>query len=159
AGLAITPAPLAVIPVAIVSGRVASRHGHRVLIGPGGVIFSLAGLLLVLLAGSEPTYASVWLPASILVGLGVGLCLPVLSSAAVHGLPPTRFAIGSAVNQALRQLGGVLGVALAVALLGRDFRSAPLSSFNHVRALFIAGGLLTSVASLGVRTKFGTHAR
>lgn len=153
AGLAILPAPLTVIPVAVVSGRVASRYGHRILVVPGGVLFALAGVALLLRAGSIPSYVSVWLPSSLLVGLGVGLCLPVLSSAAVHGLPPSRFAVGSAVNQSVRALGAVLGVALAIALLGRDPRTAGLATFQHVFALFVLCGLLTSAASIGIRTE------
>src|SRR5215469_14401031 len=74
AGLAILPAPLMVIPVAVLSGRVANRYGHRVLVIPGGIVFALAGISLLLRAGTTPTYVSVWLPSSVLVGLGVGLC-------------------------------------------------------------------------------------
>lgn len=153
AGLAILPAPLIVIPVAVLSGRVASRYGHRILVAPGGALFALAGIGLLLRAGPIPSYVSVWLPSSLLVGLGVGLCLPVLSSAAVHGLPPSRFAVGSAVNQSIRALGAVLGVALAIALLGRDPRTADLPTFQHVFALFVLCGFLTSAASIGIRTE------
>ena len=63
-------------------------------------------------------YLSHWLPASWLVGLGVALTFPVLSSAAVSGLPAVRFGIGGAIHQTARQLGAVLGVALLVAILG-----------------------------------------
>jgi len=159
AGLAILPAPLTVIPVAIISGRVASRYGHRVLVIPGGILFALAGVSLLLRAGTTPSYVSVWLPSSLLVGLGVGLCLPVLNSAAVHGLAPSRFAVGSAVNQSIRALGAVLGVALAIALLGRDPRTADLPTFQHVFALFVCGGFLTSAASVGIRTEPAVKAR
>jgi EmrB/QacA subfamily drug resistance transporter len=159
AGLAILPAPLTVIPVAVVSGRVVSRYGHRVLVIPGGILFGLAGISLLLRAGSTPTYFSVWLPSSLLVGLGVGLCLPVLSSAAVHGLAPSRFAVGSAVNQSVRALGAALGVALAVALLGRDPRTAQLPNFQHVFALFVLCGFLTSAASIGIRRDREAKAR
>jgi EmrB/QacA subfamily drug resistance transporter len=123
AGLAILPAPLTVIPVAILGGRIASRYGHRVLVVPGGILFGLAGSSLWLRAGSTPNYLAVWFPSSLLIGLGIGLCLPVLGSAAVHGLQASRFAVGSAVNQSFRALGSVLGVALALALLGRDRKS------------------------------------
>jgi EmrB/QacA subfamily drug resistance transporter len=153
AGLAILPAPLTVIPVAILGGRIASRYGHRVLAVPGGILFGLAGIGLLLRAGSTPNYLSVWFPSSLLIGLGIGLCLPVLGSAAVHGLRSSRFAVGSGVNQAFRALGSVLGVALAIAFLGRDPRTAELSSFQHVFALFVVCGFLTSAASIGIHTK------
>lgn len=153
AGLAIVPAPLTVIPVSIVGGRVASRYGHRMLVFPGGILFGLAGISLILRAKTTPDFISVWLPATLLVGGGIGLCRPILGSAAVHGLTASRFAIGSAINQAIGQLGAVLGVALAIALLGRDPRAAGLSSFQHVFALFAMSGIVTSAASIGIRTK------
>lgn len=159
AGLAILPAPLTVIPVAILGGRVATRYGHRVLVIPGGVLFGLAGISLFLRAGSTPDYLSVWFPSSLAIGLGIGLCLPVLGSAAVQGLEASRFAVGSAVNQAFRALGSVLGVALAIALLGRDPRTADLSSFQHVFVLFVACGFLTSAASIGIHTKSAVSVR
>ena len=51
-------------------------------------------------------------------GVGVALTFPVLSAAAVAGLPPERFGVGGAVNQTARQMGAVLGVALLVSILG-----------------------------------------
>ena len=54
---------------------------------------------------TTPDYLGVYLPAVVLTGLGVALCLPQLSSAAVQGLPADRFGSGSAVNQAVRNLG------------------------------------------------------
>ena len=57
------------------------------------------------------------LPAWLLTGLGVALALPQLSSASVQGLPPDRYALGSAVNQTMRQLGATFGVALVVSFI------------------------------------------
>src|SRR5207248_3714184 len=46
AGLAITPGPLVVIPVAIVAGRIADRSGHRAVLVGGGIVFAIGGALL-----------------------------------------------------------------------------------------------------------------
>ena len=76
-----------------------------------------AGGVLPPAAGDRPrptTWASTCRPC-ICTGLGVALCLPQLSSAAVQGLPADQFGAGSAVNQAVRNLGATLGVALVVA--------------------------------------------
>lgn len=45
-GLAITPGPLTVIPVAVAAGRIADRRGHRGLLIAGSLIFALGGALL-----------------------------------------------------------------------------------------------------------------
>ena len=44
---------------------------------------------------ADPAYATRWLPDYLLMGLGVALTLPQLSSAAVQGLTPARFAAGA----------------------------------------------------------------
>jgi MFS family permease len=116
AGLAISPGPLTVIPVAIVAGKLAPRVGHRALVVVGGLTLAAGGLLLLGAIGSEPAFVTRWLPIAIVTGVGVGLVLPSLSGAAVAGLPIERFAVGSAIHQAVRQLGSVLGVALAIVL-------------------------------------------
>ena len=157
AGLAITPAPLTVIPVAIAAGRIATKHGHRILAVPGGIITTTSALWMLFRAGPEPEYLSVWIPSSICVGIGVGLCLPVLASAAVQNLPATRFAIGSGVNQSIRQLGAVLGVALALTLLGGRTAALTRAAFDPVFILCALAGLLTSAASLGLRPHVESH--
>jgi hypothetical protein len=45
--------------------------------------------------------------------------LEALSAAAVNRLPADQYAVGSAVNQATRQIGSVLGVAVTVLTLGQ----------------------------------------
>ena len=77
----------------------------------------------------------------VLTGTGVGMVMPSLGAAAVAHLPASRFGVGSAVNQAVRQMGSVFGVALTVALVGHavgraDFRV--LCAFQIVLALITA---------------------
>ena len=55
----------------------------------------------------------------------------MLSAAAVSSLHHERFAVGSAVNQTARQVGGALGVALLVVILGTPrSAAAALSKFS-----------------------------
>jgi hypothetical protein len=90
------------------------------------------------------------LPGVVITGVGVGLVMPSLTGAAVHGLPKERFALGSAVNQAVRQVAAALGVALTIALL----TSAPgFSGFQRVFLLVLAGAAATTILALGVRTR------
>ncbi|WP_296352809.1 MFS transporter [Ramlibacter sp.] len=149
AGLAITPGPLMVIPVAVVCGRLAGRVGHRPFLVLGGLLYAAAGAWLYFRIGAEPQFLAVWLPGLLIGGAGVGMVLPSLAGAAVAKLPAARFGIGSAVNMAVRQLGATLGVAFAVSLLA----SAPgVAGFHHINLLLIAGGLATALLSLPVAT-------
>ena len=77
-------------------------------------VYALGGLWFWTMAGPVPDYLHTWLPGLFLTGVGVGMVLPALSGAAVAHLPPSRFGIGSAVNQAVRQVGAVMGVAVTV---------------------------------------------
>ena len=153
AGLAVTPGPLMVIPVAIVGGRIADRQGHRVLLVPGGLIFAFGSALLYLFATPTPAFWSLWFPVTLITGSGVGLLLPVLSAAAVASLPLERFGVGSAVNQAVRQLGSVLGVALVIALVATAPPESPLRAFDDIFLVLCGGGVLSSLISLGIRTQ------
>lgn len=149
-GLAVSPGPLLVIPVAIVSGKVAAQMGHRLGLVLGGLIFSLGGAWLLYQTGNEAHFLSVWLPGMLLTGLGVGMVLPSLSGAAVHSLAANRFGVGIAVNTAIRQLGSVFGVAATVLLVGS--KSVTLQDFHFLYAMLILGGLLTAAFCLAVNT-------
>ena len=61
----------------------------------------------------------------------------------MSSLPPARFAVGSAVNQTARQIGGALGIAVLVALIGSQRHLAPIDGFHELWA-FAAGAALVS---------------
>jgi EmrB/QacA subfamily drug resistance transporter len=150
AGLALMPGPLMVVLLAPIAGRLAALYGHRRLLMPGGVIYAAGALRLLLGVDTTPHFLSVWLPSTLLTGIGVSLILPVLGSAAVQNLPPQKLAVGSGVNQAVRQFGAVLGVSLTFAILGDEPSAVPL--FHGIYLLMIASGLSVSVLSLGINT-------
>jgi len=153
AGLLIAPGPFIAGVVAGPAGRAADRIGHRPMLVAGGLIFAAANVWRVLGTDLEREVWDLWIPSLILTGIGVGLTLPTLSSAAVHGLAPNRFAVGSAVNQTIRQLGAVLGVALVIALLGSPNPAELLDAFDRIFWLLAAGGVATALFSLGIDTK------
>jgi EmrB/QacA subfamily drug resistance transporter len=151
AGIAITPGPLMVVPTAIVSGRFAAKLGHRPGLVIGSLVYAASGLWLALVPGATPAYWSEWFPALILSGIGVGMVLPSLSGAAVAGLPQEQYAVGAAVNQAIRQIGSVLGVALTILLIGHDHLAR--ADFVPLYVMHVGLSLLTGLLCLGVNTR------
>jgi MFS family permease len=151
AGLAITPGPLLVIPTAIVTGRLAARLGHRPFLVGGALLYAASGLWYLWVPGLEPAYLHDWLPALVMSGVGVGLVLPSLSAAAVNRLPPAHYAVGSAVNQATRQVGAVLGVAVTVLLIGHA--GLQRGDFDLLYALQVGLSVLTALCCLPVDTR------
>ena len=156
AGLAIAPGPLLVAPVAIVSGRLAARVGHRPLLVGGALVYGCSGLWYLLIPGTEPAYLTHWLPGLLLSGIGTGMTLPSLSAAAVNRLPIHQYAVGSAVNQATRQIGAVIGVALTIVLLGHG--SLVRSDFTPVYAAHVTLAVITALLCLPVNTRPGRPA-
>jgi MFS family permease len=139
-----------VVLLAPIAGRLVAAYGHRRLLIPGGLLYASGALVLLLGVSTTPQLLTVWLPSALLSGIGVSLILPVLGSAAVQNLPPPKLAVGSGVNQAIRQFGTVLGVSLAFAILGEAPSAVPL--FHGIYLLMIASGLSVSVLSLGIKT-------
>jgi len=147
AGLAVTPGPLVVAVVSGPAGKAAARIGFRPVLLAGFTVFASALVWYALRVGVHREYLTVWLPATLVAGVGIGLTFPVLSAAAVSDLHPERFAVGSAVNQTARQVGGALGVACLVVLLGTPrspFRA--LDDFHHLwwfaAVLAVSSGLV-----------------
>ncbi|MGP8008674.1 MAG: MFS transporter [Acidimicrobiales bacterium] len=133
AGLAITPGPLVVAVVSGPAGKLAGRYGFRRVLLVGFCVFTLGLLWYVWRVGLTPHYLSLWLPGTLTVGLGIGLTFPVISAAAVSSLEPARYSVGSAVNQTARQIGGALGVAILVVILGTPTSAVQaLHNFHHL---------------------------
>jgi EmrB/QacA subfamily drug resistance transporter len=133
AGLAVTPGPLVVAVVSGFAGRQAARVGFRAVLVPGSLCFAAALVWFALRVGAEPAYLTQWLPGTLLMGLGIGLSFPVLSAAAVSSLPADRFGVGSAVNQTARQVGGAIGIAILVAIIGEPAtQAAALRGFQDM---------------------------
>ena len=154
AGLGISPGPLLVAVLAPRFGRLAARVGQRPLLVAGGIAFAIGGAWRLLAIGATEQYVTDYLPWLLLTGLGVALCFPQMSSTTAQALPPDRLGVGGAVNQAIRQLGGTIGVALTIALVGRPSSlDAALAGFDRVWWLLVAGGLATSALCLGLNTR------
>jgi EmrB/QacA subfamily drug resistance transporter len=133
AGLAVTPGPLVVASVAGPAGRLAARIGFRPVLLAGTSFFTLGLLMFALRVGAHPDYLAVWLPATIVLGFGIGLTFPVLGATAVSSLQASRYAVGSAVNQTARQVGGAIGIAILVVILGVPHSAAQaLTNFQHL---------------------------
>jgi hypothetical protein len=73
------------------------------------------------------------------VGLGIALTFPTLAAASVTDVPMERIGVATAANQAFRQLGGVVGVAVVVAILGDDTEGADAVGAFHRAWLTLLG--------------------
>jgi EmrB/QacA subfamily drug resistance transporter len=153
AGMAITPGPLLVAALSGPSGRLAARLGYGPVLVAGGLTFAAGLLFYVTTVDAQASYVTHWLPGAVLVGVGVALSFPVLSAAAVAGLPQERFGIGGAINQTARQIGAVLGVAVLIAVVG-----AP-ASLDQALHRFRVAWLIAAAAAIGSAAVSSFHRR
>jgi EmrB/QacA subfamily drug resistance transporter len=118
AGLAVAPAAFVAAVVAAVLRRFADRHGYRLIIVAGALIWAGSLLWYIERVGSKPDFLGEWLPGQMLQGIGVGATLPMLGSAALTGLAAGgSYATAAAVVTSTRRLGAVIGIALLVVVV------------------------------------------
>jgi EmrB/QacA subfamily drug resistance transporter len=159
AGLSVTPGPLVVAVVSGPAGKLAGRFGFRRVLMVGFVVFTLGVLWYVWRVQLTPDYVALWLPGTLIVGLGIGLTFPVISAAAVSSLEPARYSVGSAVNQTARQIGGALGVAILVVVLGTPKTAvAALNDFRHLWIYIASMAALAGVVSVALARPVKTPA-
>jgi MFS family permease len=127
-------------------GRLADLVGYRTPLFIGAGLMA-AGLVLSAATLSGDHFEGRWLPLAVLIGVGVGLCYPLLAAAAVHGLASADLAAASALNQSARQLGAALGVATAVGVGGWG-AAPPLGRYHAVWLLAAAFSAVAAVVAL-----------
>lgn len=111
AGLALLPAGLALALVIPLGGRLADRYPPHRITMLGLAIFGLSFLLLAVLGGHIAYGEMVWVTA--LGRIGLALILPALSLAVLRGMTTHQLGQSSVVVSYVRQLGGVLGIAVS----------------------------------------------
>jgi EmrB/QacA subfamily drug resistance transporter len=150
-GLAIAPGPVMVPLFVALNHRFANRVRPGRVAAAGNVLFATGNVLLLTSVGARPHYARELLPGWLLMGIGVGLALPTILSAATADLPPGRAATGSAVINMSRQIGTVLGVSVLVAVIGSHATyGATHAAFQHAWWIIVGASLVAAASSFGM---------
>ncbi len=151
AGLMLFPGPATATLFSVPSARLGARVGYRIPGLLGSVLFAGGSLWYITHTGERPDYVSEYLPGLLIGGAGVGLVIPTLTGAGASSLAPERFATGAAVLTMGRQIGAALGVAVLVAVLGTQAKSA--ADFHAAWLISVTGGLAAgaALAALGPR--------
>jgi EmrB/QacA subfamily drug resistance transporter len=139
AGAAFLPMTILIILIAPIAGRLSDRYGSRWLMS-GGMV--LLGIQLLYFSQLGPD-AGFWdlLPAFLVGGLGMSLSMTPTAAAATRSVPVEKSGVGSAVLNAMRQVGGSLGIALMGAIVAAEASGRPgvegfMAGFE--RALLVA---------------------
>jgi MFS family permease len=144
-GWATVPGPFMAAVVAAPAGRAAQRFGHGKVIGRGCFIFATSMTLMNLFMVKDPSFWTHFFPYNVISGIGIGLSISAVSSAAAAYLPHTRFAMGSALSNTSRQVGAALGLAIVGSLVtaavkSRDVAHGVQQGWVYVSiTIFLAG--------------------
>jgi MFS family permease len=162
-GLAIAPGPVMVSVTALGLRRYTAKLPHGLVAAAGAVIMAAGGILIgVSLSAADHNYAGEVLPGWMIIGAGAGLAVPTVITAASARLAAHQTSTGSAVVQMDRQIGGVLGVAVLVVVVGSaQLSAAALHDFKaswYWSAGFIFLAALTALRLIEPATKPGAVA-
>jgi EmrB/QacA subfamily drug resistance transporter len=114
-GLRFLPATLIIIVAGPIAGRLTDRIGPRPLM-TAGLLLCAASLFLQSRLEVDTAYAQL-LPAFLLLGLGLGLTMSPMSTAAMNSVDKTKAGVASGVLSMSRMVGGTFGVAVLGALV------------------------------------------
>jgi EmrB/QacA subfamily drug resistance transporter len=149
-GARILPVALSIAVASVVGAALAPRIGTKVVVTTGLLLFGASFLWISTSTVSTP-YVSVIVPQMVMMGLGMGLISTPATESILLVLPPARAGVGSAVNDATRELGGTLGVAVVGSVFSSVFGSHLASGAYAV----LPGSLLARAQdSVGVAQGF-----
>jgi DHA2 family methylenomycin A resistance protein-like MFS transporter len=140
-GLAFVPMMGAVLPANLVAASVSERFGAPQTIALASVI-TAAGCVALLPMASGTSYWAIGVQLAVLGG-GLGLVVPPLTSTLLGSVEKSRSGIAAGVLNATRQTGSVLGVALFGSLVGVDnaFIMGAHASLVISAAVLLAGAV------------------
>jgi EmrB/QacA subfamily drug resistance transporter len=143
-GLLILPITAPMIFVSPFSGRLIGRFGARRLM-TAGMVFGLAGLLLLTRVGADSSFALV-LVAYLLFGIALGLVYAPMSTAAMAAMPGEKVGIASGVLAMDRVLAG----AVALAATGAVFHALLGDGDSFAAAIAGSAWVPAALCALGV---------
>lgn len=121
AGLRLLPVALGLMIFAPLSEKVVARIGVRFTVAFGLSLVTASFIGMQWIVADSPYWHLGIL--QLLLGIGMGLTAAPATNAVMSSLPREKAGAGSAVNNALRQVGGALGVAVLGSVLSAVYRT------------------------------------
>lgn len=148
AGLATLPPTLVMLLLSGRMGDLSGQYGPRAFMTLGPMIAG-AGFLLLLSVSQPIDYATELLPGLLVFGFGLSVTVAPLTSAILAAISPEQAGIGSAVNNAVARVAGLVTVACASLIIG-----GPVDLPGFRRAMVVACLMLVAagvVSWAGIR--------
>ncbi len=152
AGFPATIAALALLPISLgniflssIFGSLSGRFGPRLFMTVGPLL-AAAGFLVLLTAGAQVNYFTNVLPGAVLIAVGLSATVAPLTAAILGSIPASQGGIGSATNNAVSRIAGLLTIALIGVIVTGQL---DVPGFHRViivtASLLVAGGVVSWV--------------
>jgi EmrB/QacA subfamily drug resistance transporter len=153
AGLRLLPWTFPPMIVSPIAGTLAERYGNRPFMVLGLALQALGLAWVAGIAAPGVSYLQLGVAFTI-AGVGTSFCFPTVASAIMGSVPLQEAGVASGANSAIRELGGVFGVAVLASVFIHNGGYAGAHAFVHgftpavwvavaLSALGIIAGLLT----------------
>ncbi len=150
-GLRLLPWTATFMTVAPIAGALSDRIGERPLM-VGGLSLQAIGMAWVaLIAEPGVAYSSLLVP-FIVGGVGVSMAIPAAQNSVVGSIAEDALGKAAGTNSMMRELGGVFGIAVVVAVFAGagSFASAEAFTDGFTPAILVGAGLALAGAIAGL---------
>lgn len=131
AGAALLPVTFLLLMLSPRIGALMSRTGSRLPMTAGPLIIAV-GFALLLTGGQHASYLVNFLPAIIILGLGMSLFVTPLTATVMSSVPATDVGSASGVNNAVSRVASVLAIAVLGVIFAARFQSDLSSALAHL---------------------------
>ena len=147
AGLRILPWTAMPIAVAPIAGVLSDRLGGRVVV-LSGLVLQASGLMWIAALLSQNVAYGTLVPAFVLSGVGMGLFFAPVANTVLSSVRREQEGIASGATNAIRELGGVFGIAVLSAVFSsRGGYASPATFVAGVRPAVAVGGVIVLVGA------------
>lgn len=158
AGFSATFAGLASLPITILMlllsskfGALSGRYGPRLFMALGPIVAGI-GVLLMTTAQLPTNYWLQIFPGILLFGLGLSITVAPLTSAILGSIKPSQAGVGSAVNNAVSRIAGLLSVAMIGIFIGTTLTYDGFKlGLIICSVMLVVGGLISAVGISNAR--------
>jgi EmrB/QacA subfamily drug resistance transporter len=148
AGLAMLPPTIIMFFLSPRFGALAGKYGSRVFMSIGPLIAGV-GFLSMLRLSEHIHYWSQLFPGVVLFGLGLSVTVAPLTSAVLGSIESRHAGIGSAINNAIARIAGLISIAAVGVVIGPKLGLAGFHRGVVMMAVLLAAGAV--ISAIGIR--------
>jgi EmrB/QacA subfamily drug resistance transporter len=142
AGIRLLPWTATPVLIAPLAGALADRHGNRPFMALGLALQAIGLGWVALIAEPGMGYGQLAIALTV-AGVGLSMCFPTVANAVMGSVPLSEAGVASGANSMVRELGGVLGIAVLASVFARQgvYESPQAFIDGFTQALWVGVGL------------------